>query len=135
MAAMTSYLQKKLLDHTLGISSFTMPAAIFGALHTASPTEAGSTAAEVSTSGSGYSRQSLLGKMSAADSVTGLSVLNSVVNFGPATSDWGTVTDFSISDASTTGNMTLYGELTTAQTTPIGEQFQLVAGQLSIAFD
>ena len=135
MTAMTSYLQKKLLDHALGIAEFTMPTLIYGGLHTASPTDSGSLAAEVSTSATGYARQSLLTKMSATDATTGLSSLNAVVNFGPATADWGTVTYFSISDALTAGNMLFWGVLTTSQTTPIGEQFQLVAGQLQITLD
>lgn len=112
-----------------------MPTTVYCGLHTADPTQAGSTVAEVTTSGSGYSRTAITSKMNAADPVTGLSSNNTAITFGPATSDWGTVTHLSISDASSGGNMLWFGALNIVQTTPIGESVQFSLGQFVLQLD
>lgn len=132
---LTSYLQKKLLDHSLGLASFTMPTTVYCGLHTADPTQAGSVVAEVTTSGSGYARVAITSKMNAADPVTGISSNNSAISFGPATSDWGTVTHVSISDASSGGNMLWFGALNIVQTTPIGESVLFSTTQFIMQLD
>lgn len=129
MSAMTSYLQKALQDHTLGIASFTMPTVVYLSLHTASPGKAGSLANEVSLASIGYARISLAGKMNPTDSVSGVSTNNATLLFGPATADWGSVQYVAISDASTGGNMLLFASLSQVQTTPIGESVQFSTGQ------
>lgn len=134
MTSMTSYLQKKLLDHSLGIASYTMPATVYLGLHTSDPGESGSLTGEVSTSGSAYARISLATKMNAADGTTGISTNNVTITFGPATTDWGTITHVSVSDAATAGNMLLKGALQIAQTLTIGTSVQYTTGQLSITF-
>lgn len=135
MPSMTSYLQKRLLDHSLGLTAFTMPTTVYVSLHTADPTNTGSLAAEVSTTGTGYARVAITAKMNATDSVTGVSSNNASISLGPALSDWGTITHVGISDASSGGNMLLYGALTIVQTTPIGESVQFSAGQFVVTFD
>ena len=40
MAAISTYLGNKLLDHSLGSTSFTMPANVYVALYTATPSAA-----------------------------------------------------------------------------------------------
>ena len=40
MAAMSDYLERKLLDHTLGTAAYTHPSQAYLALHTADPTAA-----------------------------------------------------------------------------------------------
>jgi hypothetical protein len=134
MAGMTSYLQKALLDAFLGITPYTMPAALYMSLHTADPGEAGSHLNEVSTSGTGYARQTIVAKMGATDSVTGISPNTSTLIAGPATADWGTVSFIGIEDASTAGNMCMLGAPTTAKTVTTGIPFQLAPSQLSIQF-
>lgn len=132
---MTSYLQKKLLDHSLGLAAFTMPTTVYVSLHTADPTQAGSLTNEISTTGTGYARNAGTAKMNATDNVTGISSNNSAITFGPATSDWGTITHVAVSDAPSGGNMLLFGPLTIVQTTPIGESVTFSAGQFIIQFD
>jgi len=56
MSAMSDYLENAFLDHFLGTSSTSAPAAVYVGLHTADPTDAG-TGTEVS--GNGYARQSM----------------------------------------------------------------------------
>jgi hypothetical protein len=60
----TDYFRKKALDDLTGVAPYTPPS-LYLALLTADPTEAGSTASEVSAAG--YVRQPLSGVMSAAD--------------------------------------------------------------------
>jgi hypothetical protein len=133
MAAMTAYLQKKLLDHALGIASYTMPVSVTMSLHTASPGDSGSYVDEVTTVSSGYSRQSITASMNATVLATGVASNSVTVSFGPALIDWGTVAYVGVND--TLGNMLLYGALDEVQTTPIGESVQFSAGQFLIQFD
>lgn len=135
MPSMTSYLQKKLLDHTMGLAAYGMPGTVYASLHTTDPTNAGLFTGEISTAGTGYARVAITAKMNAADSVTGIAVNNASISFGPALTDWGTITHIGISDLSSGGNMLLYGALTVVQTTPIGESVQFVAGQFQNQFD
>jgi hypothetical protein len=133
MAAMTSYLQKKLLDHAIGKAAYTMPVSVTLSLHTASPTDTGSTADEVSTVGTGYGRVSITSLMNVTDSSTGVASNSSVITFGPATADWGTIAYVAIND--TLGNMLMYGALDEVQTTPLGETVQFSPGQFIAQFD
>lgn len=134
MTAMTDYTEQHLLDHLLVLTDFPMPAGKFLSLHTASPTDTGSIAAEITTVGSGYGRQDLLSKMGATNATTGISVNTAVVTHGPATTDWGTITHIGHNDAVTAGTMLLWGAVETSQTTPIGESFQLTPSQYSVQF-
>jgi hypothetical protein len=131
MAAMTSYLQKKLLDHALGKAAYTMPVSVTASLHTASPTETGSYASEVSAGG--YARVSITSLMNAADATTGIATNSSTITFGPASADWGTVAYVAIND--TLGNMLMYAALTEVQTTPSGDSVQFSPGQFISTFD
>lgn len=135
MAAMTNYLQKSLLDMVLTLAAWTMPDGIWISLHTASPTESGSQASEVPTSGTDYARQPLTTAMSVTSPTTGISTNTGVITIGPALIDWGLITYVAVEDAETLGNMLLYGALTEAQNEAVGESFQLATGQFSIQFD
>lgn len=132
MAGLSLYAQKKVLDHLLLVATFSPPPGVFMSLHTADPTDSGSTVNEVPTSGTNYARFSLAGIMSAADLMTGITTLISVVNIGPASTDWGLITHVGFWDAVTAGNMLFSGQLSTAQDTPLGKQFQLLAGQFQV---
>lgn len=134
MASMTSYLQKKLQDHTYGLAAFTMPTTVYASLHTGSPGESGSLANEVATIGTGYGRIAVTSLMNPTDSVTGIASNNATILFGPATIDWGTITYVAVNDLISGGNMLLYGALTEVQTTPIGESVQFSTGQFVSTF-
>jgi len=132
MSQMTNYLEKKLLDHTLGKAAFSMPTTTYLALFTSDPGETGSLAAEVSAGG--YSRQAITSAMAATNSTTGVSNNSNVITFGPASADWGTITHIGIMDASTGGNMLLFGALTSARTIQNGDSLQFAAGSLVLTF-
>lgn len=133
MASMTSYLQKKLQDHTYGLAAYTMPTTVYASLHTTSPGESGSLTNEVPTS-AGYVRLAVTSLMNVTDAVTGIAANNATILFGPATADWGTIQYVAISDAISGGNMLLYGALNEVQTTPIGESVQFSTGQFVSTF-
>lgn len=124
----TTYLQQKIIDDLTGAAPFSPPT-LYLSLHTANPGLAGSHANEVSAGG--YARQSLAGIMGAADS-TGVSVNTTVINFGPASADWGTITYFGIEGALSGGNMLAPGVPATPRTITSGQPLQIPAGRLRL---
>ena len=125
MAAMSDYLERKLLDHTLGTAAYTHPSQAYLALHTADPTDAGS-GAEVS--GGSYARQTIDFNAAAG---TGGAVTNSTAeDFTnmPAC----TVTHIGIWDASTSGNLLYHGAVSSSKTVASGDTISLAAGQLTV---
>lgn len=74
MAALTNYGEEKLSKHLLGVTSFTMPSALYISLHTADPTETGSTG-EITAGGYTYSRQPAYFQWDAGNSWTETSAL------------------------------------------------------------
>jgi hypothetical protein len=126
----TDYLRKKILDDLSSVASY-MPPALYLSLHTADPTETGSHANEVS--GGGYSRQPLAGVMGAADP-SGFSINTTVIIFGPASADWGTITFFGLEDAAGTGagNMLWTGTPALPRTITTGQPLQIPVGQLRL---
>lgn len=134
MSAMSNYLEKKLLDHTLGLASYTMPTTVYFALFTADPGETGSLAAEVSFTSTGYTRQNVTTAMGPTNATTGVSLNTGVITHGPALLDWGNITHGAIMDAATGGNVLLYGALNSARNIQVGDSFQFAASQLSTTF-
>jgi len=131
MGAATNYLELKLLDHSLGTTTYTKPAAVYLSLHTSDPGETGSTSAEISTSSTAYARQSI----TFAAAASGSAASNATVTFSAATASWGTITHIGINDASTGGNMLYYGAVTTSKAIDTGDTFQVTSGNLTIALD
>jgi hypothetical protein len=134
MSAMSNFLEKKLLDHTLGLAAWTMPTTVFVALFTGDPGETGSLAAEVSVTSTGYARQDGTTAMGATNATTGISLNEDVITFGPASADWGVITHMAICDAPTGGNVLLFGALNSSRNIQTGDSFQFAASQLSITF-
>ena len=97
----SNYLEPKLLDHILRSTSFTTPATPFLALHDDQPGEAGSN--EVT--GGSYARVALVMNAASGNSITN----NGNHDFAsmPAV----TVTHISVWDASSNGNLLMYGPL------------------------
>lgn len=132
MSGMTSYLQKKLLDHLTGVASYTFPSTLYLSLHTDDPTESGSHSNEVSTSGTGYARVSLAGLIGAADASSGRAQNSASITFGSPSASWGTITHLGIEDASSAGNMLFWVEGSAARNVGVGQLLRLLAGQLNI---
>ncbi|UOF77889.1 b-glycanase [Caudoviricetes sp.] len=122
--AFTSYTDNKLIDHLLGSNTFTKPASKYVALYVGDPVGSGT---EISTSGSAYARQS------ASFSISGGVATNSGnIEYATATAAWGTITHVAIFDASTSGNMLVSAELSSAKTIGTGDVLRIPTGQLSV---
>ncbi len=119
----SAYLKDKILDHTLGVSAFTMPTDVYLALLTSDPTIE-DTGDEVV--GGSYARQVL----SFAVASDGNSETDASVNFDnlPAC----TVTHWAIYDASTAGNLLHFGEFDIPLIRTAGQDIDIDAGNLNI---
>lgn len=127
MSAASDYLEDALLDHVLGNTTFTQPAALYIGLWTADDgLEAGTLTSEVS--GGSYARQTV-----AFDAASGGSTSNTAtVTFPTATANWGTITHVAVMDASTAGNVLFHGAVTSSKVIETGDTFQISAGNLTI---
>lgn len=125
MSAMSNYLENAIVNATLRNTSYTSPAAVYVALFTTDPTDAGS-GTEVS--GGSYARQeATFGAPS-----NGASTTSADISFPQATGSWGTVTHFGVYDASSTGNLLYHGALTASKTIETGDIFKIASGSLTI---
>lgn len=126
MAAATNYAEERILRHFLGITATTIPASISVHLHTADPTEVGTTA-EVT--GGSYAPQSSP-TMFTWDAGNSNAENTSAIEFTgmPAV----TVSHWSISDGT---NRLFKGSFTTSRTLSAGDTFRINAGDLQISAD
>ena len=122
---LTNYLENKLLDHFLGTTSYSMPTVYVG-LFTVAPGDAGG-GTEVT--GGSYARQTAA--FSAAAS--GATSNNANIDFTgmPAC----TTVAIALFDALTSGNMLLWGTLTTNKTTDAGDTLRIATGDLDVSID
>jgi hypothetical protein len=104
MPGLSDYSARKVLDHLVGKTSFTMPTNAYVALFTAAPNEAGS-GTEVS--GGSYARkQTAAADWNAAAGSGPASNSNANdLQFPAATADWGDVVAWALFDAASSGNM------------------------------
>ena len=124
----SDYLELALLNHVLRATALASPAAVYVALYTVAPSDAGG-GTEVS--GGAYARQAAT---FAAPAVGATS--NSVaILFPVATAGWGTVTSFGIFDALSGGNLLYWGTLAVNQLVPLGEQVRFAVGELDVTED
>ena len=124
MSSFSDYLENKVLGHVFGGAAYTAPATLYLALYTVAPTDTGG-GTEVS--GGSYARQSC------AFTVSGnLATNTSAVEWPTATGSWGTVVAVGVFDASTSGNLMAYGDLTASKTISTGDVFRIPAGDLDI---
>jgi len=109
MANATNYLENKLIDHIFRAAAFVKPAALYVALYTAAPTDAGG-GTEVS--GGGYARINLApGDLNWGATQGGTAGASNGSTFATPAAGWGTVTHFAIHDAATGGNPLVWGPL------------------------
>jgi hypothetical protein len=135
MAAFTDFAENKIIDwlfrgQAIGITGASAgagsgPTSLFVGLLTGNPTD--STGGTEVTGGS-YARVAVssalanwAGTQGAATTVassgaTGTTSNNAAITFPAPTANWGVITGFGIYDASTGGNLLIYGALTTSKT-------------------
>lgn len=123
---LTDYLENKILDHFLGTTAFAMPTPVYVGLFTVAPTD--STGGTEVTGGS-YARQTAVFSASSAGATSN----SANIDFTgmPAA----TTLAVALFDASTSGNMLVYGTLTTNKTTDAGDTLRIATGDLDISID
>ena len=134
MTALSSYAERKILDHLFKNTSYTSPNAYVGAF-TSDPTDS---ASGTECSGSGYARVRIDDKMSSSTTGadTSSKTNSSAITFSAASGGaWGTVTHIGIFDASSSGNLLAHGALATSKTISDGDTLQINASALTITID
>lgn len=131
MAGFTDYFENMLIDGIFRGQTLTVPAALYMALFTAAPSDAGG-GTEVTT-GKNYARvqiaQSLTafagtqsaGSTSASSGTSGTTSNNGTVTYGAPSADWGVVSHWGLFDASTSGHLICWGALGTNKTINNGD--------------
>lgn len=144
MAAMTDYLENKMIDQIFRAQAFTFPSTLHIGLLTAAPSDTGG-GTEVS--GGAYARVAVTNSLAnwagtqgagttvASTGATGTTSNNGTITFPTPTAGWGTVTHFAIYDASTGGNMLFFAALTISKAINIGDTVSFPAGTLSVQID
>ncbi len=130
MAALTDYLENRLIDWLLRGQSFTAPTTVWVGLFTANPSDSGG-GTEVS--GGSYARVSVTsslanwagtqsaGSTTASSGTSGTTSNNGTITFPAPTANWGTITGVGIFDASSGGNLLLFGALSANKTVNNGD--------------
>lgn len=122
---LSTHLANELLDHVLINASYTSPTTVYLALFTDNPTAAG-TGTEVT--GGSYARQS----MSYTAAASGATDTDTDITFTDMpTAD---VTHWGIYDASTSGNMLIYGAFGVTYSLNSGDDFKVSSGSADISF-
>lgn len=134
MTALSSYAERKVLDHVFKNTAYTSPSAYLG-LFTSDPTDS---ASGTEVSGNGYARIQIDNKMAAATTGSDNSSISSNANitFAAASGgDFGTITHIGIFDAASSGNLLAHGALTSSKVISDGDTFQINSGNLTITID
>lgn len=142
-AALSDYLENKVVDHLFRATAYTAPATVYVGLSTAACSDTGF-GTEVS--GGNYARVSITaattafkgthGTTSGASSGTNGTITNAAaVSFPTPSAGWGTVTHWHISDASSAGNILICAALTASKTINSGDAVSFAIDALSIQID
>jgi hypothetical protein len=123
---LSDYLENKLIDHFLGTTTFTKPSAVYVALFTVAPNDAGG-GTEVT--GGSYARQTATFTAAASGATSNDSNID-FTNMPAATT-----VAIGIYDALTSGNLLLWGTLTANKTTDAGDTLRIATGDLDISID
>jgi len=128
MSSFSNYTENLLLNWLLTTNSATRPTAWYVGLFTAAPSDAGG-GTEVT--GNGYARVAT-GTISVSGTDT-TATNSAAIEFAAASGgNWGTITHAAIFDASTSGNMLAWAQLTTSRTINDGDVFRIPAGSLTV---
>lgn len=136
----SDFLELELLDHVFGNAAYSAPATLHVALYTAAPSDTGG-GTEVSTSNwTNYQRAAVTNNATNFPAASGGAKANGTAISGfyssgsTATIPSGTVvvTHVGILDASTSGNLLAWADLTVSKTLSNGDTFTIPTGDLDI---
>jgi len=123
-----NYLYPKILDHLVGATTYTPAAAVYTGLYTTNPA-VGDTGTEAT--GTGYARVAT----TFAAAATQATDTAGTTTFGPPTASWGTPAFYSIHDASTAGNLLVFGPVTGISAEILsGDTVTIAAGSYDISW-
>jgi hypothetical protein len=132
-------LQQRILESTLRAAAYTVPATVYVALFTATPTEAYTVGVPTGTevTGGSYARvaATFAASVSGGASPSSTAANSGVITFPTASAGWGTVTSFGVFDAASAGNLLYFGNLTATQTVATGNTPTYAAGAIVIGED
>lgn len=145
MAALSNYLENKLVDQLFRGQAYTFPTTLYVGLLTSAPSDSGG-GTEVS--GGSYARLAVTCSLanwagtqaanstSASSGTSGTTSNNNALAWADPTGDWGTISHFGIYDASSGGNLLVYGAMTTARLVANGDSAPTIpVSQLQITLD
>ena len=112
MSNASDYLEVQLRAHVFRTASFAKPSALYVSLHTADPADTGAGAEVTGGSYARVQRNPLDANCTAASGTDGATTNAAVITVPAPTANWGTITHFGIWDASTSGNLLVYGAMT-----------------------
>ena len=127
MAGFSDYLEDKVLEHVFGGNAYSAPSTLYVALYTSAPSDTGG-GTEVS--GGGYVRKTSTFNVSGTNPTTASNA--SAVEYPTATANYGTVVAVGIFDASSSGNLLAYANLTTSKVVSTGDVFRFNTGDLDV---
>ncbi|MDB5802291.1 MAG: hypothetical protein JWL63_3230 [Rhodocyclales bacterium] len=134
--SMTDYLETALINHLFRGTAYTAPSTLYVALHTSSCSDS---AAGTEVSGGSYARVAVTSGTSAwaaTSSGNGTTSNSSATTFPAPTANWGSLTYWSIFDASTSGNQLICAALGTPKTVNNGDAApSFAAGSLTFQID
>ena len=132
--AVTYYSANRIMDRYFGSTTLTPATTYYMGVSTTAPSTDGTNVTEPI--GGGYARVAITNnKVSFTTSSDG-TVENAIeFQFPEATSDWGVVTHFVLYDASSGGNLEIYGTLTSSRTVESGTTLILSPNALEITLE
>ena len=130
MAGFTNFAENLVLNWVFTTNSATRPTTWYVALYTVAPGEAGG---GTECSGTSCARQSVNFSVSGTAPTTASN--SAAVEFPTAGGSWGTIVAAAILDASTSGNMIAFADLTTSKTIDTGDVLRFNTGALTITLD
>jgi hypothetical protein len=135
MANMSDYLEVELRKHIFRTGSFTKPTVLAVALFTVTPSDSGGGTEVTGGSYARVQRDPLDANWTGASSTDGLTDNAAAITFPTPTANWGTVVAFGIFDATSGGNLLVWGPITPNKTINNGDPAPAFAtGALDITF-
>lgn len=144
-ASLSDYLENKLVDAFLRGQAYTMPATTYVALATTSGSDA---ACGTEVTGGSYARVAVTSSLAnwagtqgagttvASSGTGGTTSNNNAITFPAPTANWGSITEFCVFDASTSGNLLFRAALTTPKTVNNGDAApSFASGALTFQID
>lgn len=121
MANASDYLEVELRKHLFRTGSFTKPTVLGVALFTVTPSDSGGGTEVTGGAYARVDRPPLDANWTAASATDGLTDNAATITFPTPTANWGTVVAFGIFDATTAGNLLVWGPITPNKTVNNGD--------------